>query len=61
MIAKYLFFLILFMVILIHALQPWSRPSAAAPFMSEGGHGIWPCICVCICVSIHQGVCPTNK
>lgn len=34
MIAKYLFFLILFIVILIHALQPWSRLNAAATFMS---------------------------
>lgn len=56
MIAKYLFFLILFMVILIHALQPRSRLSAAALFMSEE-HSTWFCVCVSLSVSIHQGVC----
>lgn len=40
MIAKYLFFLILLMVLLIHALRPWSRLSAASPFFGWGGGGI---------------------
>lgn len=51
MIAKYLFFLILFMVILIHVLQPWPRLDAAAPFMSDGGQRK-----VCMRV-LHQGEC----
>lgn len=58
MIAKYLFFLILFMVILIHALQPWSRLGAAAPFLS-GGRSRYMALCVftCASASIHQGEC----
>ena len=44
MIAKYLLFLILLMVILIHALRPWSRLSAASPFFSGGYHGTWLCV-----------------
>ncbi len=43
MIAKYLFFLILFIVMLIHALQPRPRLSAAAPSKSERGHGTGLC------------------
>lgn len=48
MIAKYLFFLILFMVILIHALQPRSRLRAAGPFMSEADHGAGLCVLVSV-------------
>lgn len=44
MIAKYLFFLILFMVILIHALEPWSRLSAAALFMSRRDQSTQLCV-----------------
>lgn len=54
MIAKYLFFLILFMVILIHALEPRSRLGAAALFMSKGDHGTW--LCPCVCVYVHKCV-----
>lgn len=46
MIAKYLFFLILFIVILIHALQPRSRLSAADPCMSQRAS---MCVCVRVC------------
>lgn len=66
MIAKYLFFLILFMVILIHALQPWTRLGAAALFVSGGGqsHGTWFGVfgrSYGTSVSIHPGECIASQ
>lgn len=53
MIAKYLFFLILFMVILIHAFQTLATPHSHC--VSEGGQTE---VCACLCVAHFESVRP---